>query len=119
MKRFACNEVLGDLPFELDAVGAVLGHGFHPLKARQPRSIPNLKSVHRQGRIPRRTAPREAEAMPSRNGPNSCHAGAFHDQLSRKACQTRHPWNQCSWGSKDPYRGGNSARNQGWAAFDP
>jgi putative ABC transport system substrate-binding protein len=30
----------------------VLGHGFHPLKARQPRSIPNLQSVHRQGRTP-------------------------------------------------------------------
>ena len=52
MQRLACNEVLGDLPFELDAVGAVLGHGFHPLKARQPRSIPNLQSVHRQGRTP-------------------------------------------------------------------
>jgi len=23
MERLACNEVLGDLPFELDAVGAV------------------------------------------------------------------------------------------------
>jgi hypothetical protein len=45
----AGNEVLGDSPFELDAVGAVLGHGFHPLKARQPRSIPNPQSVHRQG----------------------------------------------------------------------
>jgi hypothetical protein len=32
----------------------VLGHGFHPLKARQSRSIPNLQTVHRQGRIPRR-----------------------------------------------------------------
>jgi hypothetical protein len=30
----------------------VLGHGFHPLKARQPRSIPKLQSVHRQGRTP-------------------------------------------------------------------
>ena len=35
------NELLGDLSFELDAVGAVLGHGFHPLKARQSRSIPS------------------------------------------------------------------------------
>ena len=52
MERLACNEVLGDLPFELDAVGAVLGHGFHPLKARQLRSIPNLQPVHRQGRTP-------------------------------------------------------------------
>jgi len=34
MKRLACNEVLGDLLFEFDAVGAVLGYGFHPLKAR-------------------------------------------------------------------------------------
>src|SRR5580693_6297973 len=33
-------------------MGAVLGHGFHPLKARQSRSIPNLQTVHRQGRIP-------------------------------------------------------------------
>jgi hypothetical protein len=54
MKRLACNEVLGDLPFEFDAVGAVLGHGFHPLKVRQLRSIPNLQSVHRQGRTPDR-----------------------------------------------------------------
>jgi hypothetical protein len=27
-------------------VGAVIGHGFHPLKAPQPRSIPNLQSAH-------------------------------------------------------------------------
>ena len=46
----AGNEVLGDLSFELDAMGAVPGHGFHPLKARQYRSIPNLQTVHRQGR---------------------------------------------------------------------
>ena len=48
----ARNEVLGDLSFELDAMGAVLGHGFHPLKARQCRSIPNLQTVHCQGRTP-------------------------------------------------------------------
>ena len=35
MECLARNEVLGDLSFELDAMGAVLGHGFHPLKARQ------------------------------------------------------------------------------------
>ena len=29
MKRLACQEVLDDLPFELDAVGAIVGHGFH------------------------------------------------------------------------------------------
>jgi hypothetical protein len=40
------------LSFELDAMDAVLGHGFHPLKARQRRSIPNLQTVHRHGRIP-------------------------------------------------------------------
>ena len=34
LKRLACHEVLDNLPFELDAVGAVVGHGFHPLKAR-------------------------------------------------------------------------------------
>jgi hypothetical protein len=49
---FAGNELLGNLPFEFDAMGTVLGHGFHPLKARQFPSIPNLQSVHRQGRIP-------------------------------------------------------------------
>ena len=38
---FARNEVQGDLSFELDAMGAVLGHGFHPLKAR-----------HRAGQFP-------------------------------------------------------------------
>ena len=48
----ARKEVLGDLSFELDAMGAVLGHGFHPLKARQRRSISNLQTVHRHGRIP-------------------------------------------------------------------
>jgi hypothetical protein len=30
----------------------VFGHGFHPLKARHPQSIPNLQDVHRQGRTP-------------------------------------------------------------------
>ena len=48
----ARNEVQGDMSFELDAMDAVLGHGFHPLKARQRRSIPNLQTVHRHGRIP-------------------------------------------------------------------
>jgi hypothetical protein len=52
MECLARNEVLGDLSFELDAMGAVLGHGFHPLKARQFRSIPNPQIVHRQGRAP-------------------------------------------------------------------
>jgi hypothetical protein len=33
----------------------VPGHGFHPLKARQSRSIPNLQDVHRQGRTPAQT----------------------------------------------------------------
>ena len=48
----ARNEVQRDLSLELDAMDAVLGHGFHPLKARQRRSIPNLQTVHRHGRIP-------------------------------------------------------------------
>jgi hypothetical protein len=47
VKRFARDKFLGDLPFEFSAVGAVPGHGLHPLKARQPRSIPNLQDVHR------------------------------------------------------------------------
>ena len=52
VERIACNKLLSDLPLEFDAVRGVFGHGVHPLKARQPRSIPNLQSVHRQGRIP-------------------------------------------------------------------
>src|SRR5215472_5891315 len=48
----ACNVFLSDLTLEFDAVGAVLGHGFHPWKARRPRSIPNPRPVHRQGRTP-------------------------------------------------------------------
>jgi hypothetical protein len=28
------NELLRDLPLELDAVGTLSGHGFHPLKAQ-------------------------------------------------------------------------------------
>jgi hypothetical protein len=43
---------LGDLTLEFDAVGAVLGHGFHPRKPGKFRSIPNLQSVHRLGRTP-------------------------------------------------------------------
>jgi hypothetical protein len=35
-----------------EVLGAVPGQGFHPLKAWQRRSIPNLQTVHRQGRIP-------------------------------------------------------------------
>jgi hypothetical protein len=41
---------LSDLTLEFDAVGVVLGHGFHPWKARRPRSIPNPRPVHCQGR---------------------------------------------------------------------
>jgi len=32
VERFARNELLGDLLFEFDAMGAVFGHGFHPWK---------------------------------------------------------------------------------------
>ena len=37
VERLACPKFLGDLPFELDAMGTVLGHGFHPLGARPSR----------------------------------------------------------------------------------
>jgi hypothetical protein len=46
----SANEFLGDLPFQFGAIGTMLGHGFHPLKARRSRSIPNPQDVHRQGR---------------------------------------------------------------------
>src|SRR6516164_23817 len=52
MQSLACNVFLSDLTLEFDAVGVVLGHGFHPWKARRPRSIPNPRPVHRQGRTP-------------------------------------------------------------------
>jgi hypothetical protein len=48
----ASEEFLGNLPLEVDAVGTVPGHGFHPLKARLSWSIPNPQTVHRQGRTP-------------------------------------------------------------------
>jgi hypothetical protein len=47
VKRFARHKFLGDPSFELDAMGAVSGHGSHALKARQPWSIPNPRDVHR------------------------------------------------------------------------
>jgi transposase len=47
VKRFARNKFLGDPSFKLDAMGAVSGHGFHPPKARQSRSIPIPQDVHR------------------------------------------------------------------------
>src|SRR5262245_50112171 len=53
MQGLAGDVFLGDLTLKFAAVGAVLGHGFHPSKARQPWSIPNLQSVHPQGRTPR------------------------------------------------------------------
>ena len=52
VQRFAVNEFLRDLALERDAVGTVLGHGFHPVKARQPRSNQNTRSVHPQGCTP-------------------------------------------------------------------
>src|SRR5947209_19321150 len=33
-QAFPGNELLRDLPLELNAVGTVSGHGFHPLKAQ-------------------------------------------------------------------------------------
>ena len=44
MQGLARNVFLGDLTLEFDAVGAVLGHGFHPWKPGKFRSIPNLQS---------------------------------------------------------------------------
>src|SRR6266566_2500925 len=54
MQSLACNVFVSDLTLEFDAGGVVLGHGFHPWKARQPRSIPNPRPVHCQGRTPQR-----------------------------------------------------------------
>src|SRR5262249_41185125 len=54
MQGLARNVFQGDLTLEFDAVGAVLGHGFHPWKPGKFQSIPNLQSVHRLGRTPLR-----------------------------------------------------------------
>jgi hypothetical protein len=34
IQAFPGNELLRDLPLELNAVGTLSGHGFHPLKAQ-------------------------------------------------------------------------------------
>jgi len=39
MQRLAGDELLRNLPLERGAMGAMLGHGFHPLKAQHRRSI--------------------------------------------------------------------------------
>ena len=47
------NELLCDLPFELDAVGTLSGHGFHPLKAQLTLSkLTSLNLSWPQGRTP-------------------------------------------------------------------
>ena len=43
------NELLCDLPFELDAVGTLSGHGFHPLKAQLTLSTHEPQLVRPQG----------------------------------------------------------------------
>src|SRR5262249_24211152 len=52
MQGLARNVFLGDLTLEFDAVGVVLGHGFHPWKPGKFRSISNLQSVHPLGCTP-------------------------------------------------------------------
>jgi hypothetical protein len=46
VERFARNELLGDLSFELDAMGTVCGHGF---QSPAVSVNPNLSLVYRQG----------------------------------------------------------------------
>ena len=60
----AHDEFQGDLSFELDAMDAVLGHGFHPLKARQRRQIANLQTVHRH-RAHSTKRPKSRQAAPT------------------------------------------------------
>src|SRR5439155_8695901 len=48
------NELLCDLPLELDAVGTLSGHGFHPLKAQLTLSTHEPQTVRPQGRTPSR-----------------------------------------------------------------
>jgi hypothetical protein len=46
------NELLRDLPLELNAVGTLSGHGFHPLKAQLTLSNHYPQPVRPQGRTP-------------------------------------------------------------------
>src|SRR6516162_769821 len=52
MQGLAGQIRLRHLALELDAVGTMLRHGFHPPKARSTWSIPPGRSVHSQGRTP-------------------------------------------------------------------
>jgi len=45
VQGFPGNELLRDLPLELDAVRTLLGHGFHPSKAQLTLSIHELQPV--------------------------------------------------------------------------
>jgi len=52
MQRLTTDELLGNLALEGDAMGTMLGHGFHPLKAQQRRSTQTDQPVHPEGRTP-------------------------------------------------------------------
>jgi hypothetical protein len=52
MQGLAGDVFFSDLPLERDAVRSMSGHGFHPLKAQHPWSIPYAQVVHSQGRTP-------------------------------------------------------------------
>ena len=52
VKGLASEIFLSNLSLELNTVGSVLGHGFHPLKAQRSRSIPNAQPVHAKGCTP-------------------------------------------------------------------
>src|ERR1700758_1252874 len=47
------NELLRDLPLELNAVGTLSGYGFHPLKAQLTCQITNLKLSGPRGALQR------------------------------------------------------------------
>ena len=48
----AGEELLRDLPLELDAMGSVSCHGFHPSKARRTRSTHSASTVRPEGPTP-------------------------------------------------------------------
>src|SRR5205823_4450722 len=72
------NELLGDLPLELNAVGTLWGHGFHPLKPSSPCQITNLKLSGPRGAL-HTAAKSDIGAMSS--GPNS-HRGREMGELT-------------------------------------
>jgi hypothetical protein len=61
---FAGDELLRNLPLERGAMGTMLGHGLHPLKAQHRWSIDTFLPVHHRGAQSKRGALLRANLQP-------------------------------------------------------